>query len=152
LSKGRGLLPPALSFCFDREGLNETERREIAKNSQDEVVFIPPRMYENYLLNSAAIAAVLNELDCEKSKEVTEQQVSSALAAKQTSDANWIIEVHAADLLRELFNDLSQCRVAYDKPRHGLKLTEWILQHSPSDLDELKEFLGGLLKAPARKA
>ncbi len=41
-------------------------------------------------------------------------------------------EVHGAQLLKDLFGQLSERRVAYDKVRHGLELTRWILeQHSP---------------------
>jgi len=45
-----------------------------------------------------------------------------------------------------LFNDLSETRVSFDKVKHGVKLTGWIIQNSPSDLDELATFLKGILQ------
>jgi hypothetical protein len=85
LCTGKGLLPPALAFCFDREGLTEPDRLELSKNSQDLISFISRKMYENYLLNPAAIAAVLGELDSGRARPVTVQEVQAALAKEQTT-------------------------------------------------------------------
>src|SRR5262249_44633842 len=62
LSKGQGLLPPAIGFIFDQEGRSETEQADLKRQSGGRVHFLPRRIYENYLLNAQAIAAVMSTL------------------------------------------------------------------------------------------
>src|SRR5439155_11899920 len=54
LSGGRGLLPPAVGFIFDREGRSDGEREDLERYGS--VSFLPRRMYENYLLNPTGVA------------------------------------------------------------------------------------------------
>jgi len=49
--------------------------------------------------------------------------------------------IHGALLLADLFNDLSKNKVSYSKTKHSLLITEWIVENSPSDLEELKLLL-----------
>jgi hypothetical protein len=63
LSKGRGLLPPAIGFIFDQEGRSERERDDLVRQSGGKIVFLPRRMYENYVLNPIAIAAIMSSLE-----------------------------------------------------------------------------------------
>jgi hypothetical protein len=111
-------------------------------------------MYENYLLNASAISAVLNAADKDRPTPVTTQAVSDWLEAdgkrtkfiKVADESDWLHKVDAAQLLDAAFTALSGTRVSYDKVKHGLKLTEWIIKNSPGDLDELVTFLKGLLE------
>ncbi|MGH7492678.1 MAG: hypothetical protein ACREOO_09820, partial [bacterium] len=43
LSKGRGLLPPALGFIFDQEGRSERECKDLIRQSGGKVFFLPRR-------------------------------------------------------------------------------------------------------------
>ena len=52
----------------------------------------------------------------------------------------------AAKLLDALFAGLTEARVCFDKLNHGAKLTDWIIENSPADYDELKDFLDKALK------
>jgi ABC-type branched-subunit amino acid transport system ATPase component len=154
LCEGRGLLPPALGFCFDREKLSQADMEELTKDSNGLIQFIPRRMYENYLLNPKGIAAILNEVDAGKGTDVTEEQANEWLTKNRlspnyihSSDHNeWLKKVDAAKLLNGLFNDLTETRVRYDKLKHGEKLTDWIIQNSPADFDELSAFLKNVLR------
>lgn len=155
LCEGRGLLPPALGFCFDREKLSQAEMDELKIASNGLIQFIPRRMYENYLLNPKGVAAILNEADTGKTTEVTKEKVSEWLAENRLSKkyippaehAEWDKKVNAANLLKDLFNDLSEARVCYDKIKHGVKLTDWIIENSPADFQELGDFLKKALTA-----
>ena len=157
LSRGRGLLPPALGFCFDREGLSEAEMRELQSESNDLIHFIPRRMFENYLLNTDAIASVLNEVDTGNGIEHTGDAVNvwlqkNMLLPKYIDEADrgqWLQKVHAAKLLNDLFDELTGARVHYDKIKHGMKLTNFIIEKSPEDLAELGQFLIRLIQPAA---
>jgi len=60
LSGAQSLIPPAVAFLFDDEGRTETEKKILERLGKDLVRFTKRRMYENYLLDTQAIAAVLN--------------------------------------------------------------------------------------------
>lgn len=155
LCEGRGLLPPALGFCFDREKLSQTEMDELTKDSDGLIQFIPRRMYENYLLNPKGIAVILNEADTGKPTEITEDKIDEWLNQNRLSQnyisasdhGDWLKKVDAAKLLNDLFNALTETRVCYDKLKHGVKLTDWIIKNSPKDFDGL----GGFLKSALQK-
>jgi hypothetical protein len=156
LCRGRGLLPPALGFCFDREKLSQTEMEDLTRDSNGLIQFIPRRMYENYLLDPKAIAAILTESDKNRGASVTEQEVGGWLDKNKLNNSyisppehnEWLKKVDAAKLLKDLFNDLTETRVCFDKLKHGQKLTDWIIQNSPSDFEEL----GATLKTALQKA
>lgn len=147
LSTARGLLPPAIGFIFDREGRNEKDRADLARRGN--VFFLDRRMYENYLINPAALASVLNGLDGSRAAALTEAEVEAWLAAHrweprffagkpaQQSDDVWLREVRGEKVLAALFSDLSEQRVAYDKVRHGVALTDWMVEHAPAQLEEV---------------
>lgn len=152
LSKGRGLLPPALAFAFDREGHTNKSMQEMEQTCRG-LHFLPRTMYENYLLNPAAIAAVLSEADAGRPAAVTEQETNDWLNGLKSrklgysaSSDDWFKKADAARMLDEMFSDLSATRVCYDKVKHGVKLTEWIIRNSPADFAELAAFLSPLLK------
>jgi len=55
-------------------------------------------------------------------------------------------DVHGAKLLETIFNEFSECRIEYDKVKYGVALTEWILEHSPTDLTEVANVIASRLK------
>ena len=157
LSRGGGLLPPAVAFIFDREGRTAAEQEDLLRRSQGIVYFIPRRMYENYLLNPAAIAAVTSDIRGFRDTPVTEHEVQDWLdrnrwdaiyfevpPAERTA-AVWWREIRGARILADMFGDLSEHRVAYDKVKHGAALTEWLLEHRPDDLQEVGEMIERIL-------
>jgi len=158
LSTGRGLLPPAIGFIFDREGRGDREREDLERHGN--VFLLPRRMYENYLLTPDAIAAVVSGIDGFRDTPVTATEVEAWLDARrrdvkyfdplpvvQTPGA-WRINVHGAKLLTDLFSQLSEQRVSYDKVRHGVALTDWLLEHAPDDLQEVAQLIGEALARP----
>jgi len=153
LCVGKGLLPPALGFSFDREGRTEKERNELSRDSAGMIHFIPRRMFENFLLNPAAITTVLSQCDSNQEKPLVEKDVSDWIDENvndkrylSPSSTNWRSEVDAAKLLADVFNQLTESRVAFDKLKHGIALLKWIVQNSPGDLSELAQFIKEILQ------
>jgi hypothetical protein len=61
----------------------------------------------------------------------------------------WLKEVNAALLLRDLFQDLSGAKEQYRKVEYGYSLTDWICEHHPKQFDELASYIEDLLTAGA---
>jgi hypothetical protein len=151
LTQGGALLPAAVGFIFDREGRSRQEQDDLRRESSDLVRFLPRRMFENYLLVPEAIASLANAVGYFGSEKMTRDQVATWIEAHKwdhelfgqdvspeaRTDDLWYREVRGANLLEELFADLSDRRVTYDKVRHGLVLTKWICEHQPEDFADV---------------
>jgi hypothetical protein len=48
-------------------------------------------------------------------------------------------------VLKEVFATLSETRVAYDKVKHSLALTEWIIDNAPEELLGIAALLSQIL-------
>lgn len=149
LSTGQALFPSAVGFLFDREKLSDTEITDIKRNPPAPVEFLPRRLYENYLIHADAISAILNLEDEEREEQVTSEQITEWVTTwklKETKpvaqdEAEWIVTVDGAKLLKELFWDFSENRVEFRKTRHSKMLTEWLVENDPNSLVELALFL-----------
>lgn len=178
LCEGKGLLPPTIGFVFDREGRTDEEIEELLTSfsetgiERQHVQFLPRRMYENYLLDSRAIASVLQVFG----KTVEESAIATKLqsALSNTSFEEWkrgwpqdkaaqeewrkvkpkdyfrglspntprnADTIHAADVLSDLF---VQFELSYRKIETGRMLTQWLLDHLPEALDEVRVTLNKL--------
>lgn len=149
-------MPVAVGFSFDREGLNATQINDLVRQSAGKIHFIARRTYENYLLNSAAIAAVASMED--GFGNITAEQVGAWITAyagrysklpvdMPLSDLKWLTECDAPKLLAALFSELSETRVEFRKTRHSRLLTEWLIKHNRAVLDELIEYVSNFRKA-----
>ncbi len=155
LSTGRGLLPPAIGFVFDREKRSATDIEDLKRRGK--VFFLGRRMYENYLLSPAAIAAVATSLPNFRDPALTGQDVTEWLNAhrwdsrffkplpEDRTEETWHREVRGDKVLEAMFRELSEQRVEYDKVRHGAALTDWLLDHAPGDLVEVAQVLNEAL-------
>lgn len=155
LSKGGGLVPPAVGFVFDREKRTDKERKDLDRESGGLVEFLPRRMYENYLLNPRAFATVASSLDDFREVSVTANEVEEWIEksggaprywegeaeGSLLGNCDWLAGAHAARLLDDLFNDLSESRVTYDKIVHGAALTRWLCENEPEDLQEVANLI-----------
>ncbi len=164
LSSGKGLLPPAIAFVFDRETLSEQDCDDLEHQSNGLVSFLPRRMYENYLLHSAAIAALMNTIEGFRETPVAPQEIeewldtngwdtkylSSSMSRESERGVAWFENVDGAKLLKNLFSKLSEARVVYDnKPEYGQALTLWLIEHDPNTLQDVATFLTGILEKNA---
>lgn len=151
LTSGPSLMPPAVGFIFDSEGLSEQDKDDLTRQSGGLVRFLPRRMYENYLLQPGAIAYVMNSIDGFRAIPVSAQEVSDRLAQRKwnrsyladpvseesKTDTSWLSLVDGAKVLQDLFKELSEGRVAYDKVAYGVKLTEWLCENDFDRFDEV---------------
>lgn len=155
LGNGVALLPPTVGFLFDRERRTEQERCEFEQSAGKAVRLLERRMIENYLLDFASIAEILNEdAGTNISSDDIEQwllaetssgrRFESASARHENLDA-WERDVHAAKFLTALFNHFSHARVSYAKTDHGPRIFDRIVSRTPLALQplaaEVKTFL-----------
>lgn len=66
---------------------------------------------------------------------------SNGFSAEYLSE-EWYLGIHGGRLLTDMFNDLSESRVSYDKVRHGLMLTRRLVELSNGALTQLAVTLG----------
>ncbi len=164
LTASSTLLPPAIAFLLDTEGKSKSEKDEIDRKSSGLVRWLPRRMYENYLLSPLHLANILNEIDCKCEETISEHDIQKWLLAhsndKKYFDKDqydpglkypsntWEKTVHAAKLLNDLFNELTDSRVAYNnrKVDYGLRLTELLVEEPTPAIQELSQFLKSILE------
>jgi len=157
LATAPALIPPVIGFLFDRDGRTDRDIEDMSRQGGNLVRFLPRRMFENYLMLPAAIAAVANDIPGFSEFAIKPETVSDWLAerAKDTAylgqaaaqdwrDPEWRRVVHGARILADLFRELSEGRVEYDKTHHGVMLTSWILDQEPTAFDELARLLRGI--------
>jgi hypothetical protein len=159
LSRASVLLPPALGFVLDGECRSSPQKEELRKLSHGRAVFLSRRMYENYLLSATGIAAVVNEIaGFRPDKPVSEEEVQRLIEVKsQTSDfycrgtksmpADWIQGIDGARVLSEIFSELSETRVTFEKTKHSVALTKWLIQNDPGSVQEIGNLLGGFFSS-----
>lgn len=159
LSKGGSLLPPALGFVFDMELRLDSKLADIRKRFEQasiQVEFLPRRMYENFLLLPPALAHVMNSIGGFRDEQVTSDEVTTWLQSvpgntlyfltrEAAESSNWFLYVNGAKVLANLFSQLSQGRVTYEKTTYGPMLTEWIAKNQPKALEEVGTLLAKLL-------
>jgi predicted ATPase len=143
LSEANTLVPPTIAFIFDRECLSAGEQEELRKMGHGRVHFLPRRMYENYLLDPEAIAAVANMIEGFRTTPIAAEDVGNLFATKRNRQESgkrqlqyfckgvtqvpedWVRTIHAAGLLKDVFSELSENRVAYEKTTHSIELTKF---------------------------
>lgn len=155
LSQGKGLLPPAIGFIFDREERSQKEQEDLISRSKGAVRFTKRRMYENYLLNPNALASVMSNIEGFRDREITPKEIQEwlvrncwnrkyferAIAPKEQSEELWQKDVNGAKVLEDIFKELSENRINFDKIEYGVALTKWIIDNSPEDLREIADLL-----------
>jgi len=157
LSSANSPLLHSVRFSFDSEALSETDKADLIRRSDGRTSFIPRRNIEAYFIAPQAIAALLAELDVEVPGKSSEQVMASIATAAEAADSSacwngdvrnpaWLNEVDGARLLHEIFGQLTDHRVEYDKTLHGLALVKRIFESGDQGLlDDLPEHVLSLL-------
>ena len=162
LSGAHALAPPIVGVVLDREDSKDQEMRELEKISQGLLKFLPRRMYENYLLDSEAIASVANNQENFSKEPITADQVREWLETKRSFKkylpdslkdsvssldySKWLRVVDAAKLLEDLFRELSET-VTYLKTTHSIEITSWLLENNSDEIEALRKFLKSIVEA-----
>lgn len=156
LSNGAAVRPEATGFLLDCECLEEQKKKELIHRAKGRLGFLEYRMYENYLIDSDAIAAILNDLDKESEKKFTPDEIQSEIdiviqdkslycKKRLPDDVNnvWRQVIDGGKALHQIFAKLVETRFQYDpnKRIYGYKLTKWILEHKPDLLEPVAEQL-----------
>lgn len=153
ITSGNLILAPKTLFIFDPENRSPQQLQDLEKQNAK---FIPRRMYENYLIVPQALSIVLSNLD---SVEHTVTDVKSwfdknndrfklAGTPFQMENPDHLKNIDGAKVLKTIFQDLTNSRVSYNKILHGKAITEWLLEHEPSHLKELANFLHATISSP----
>lgn len=157
LSLGKGLLPRAKGFIFDRERRKESDRRAMELASErrggGKVLFLPRTMYENYLLHPAAISEVINtemKLSADQPyHEIAAEDVSAWLVAErdEQDEVIWLHEADGTKVLHDAFSHFTDQRLDYEgnKVYFGELLTRYLVVHDKSQLREVADLLSDAL-------
>ncbi len=149
------LMPPAIAFCLDSEYLSNNKKKDLLRASKA-VHFLPRRMSEIFLLDPPAIAAVANQTVGFRAQPIREDGVQALIDAKradrhcycqgtQEVPVDWITQIDGARILREIFAELSGSQVSFEKMRHSVAITDWILQNRKEHFRDLANWIGELI-------
>jgi hypothetical protein len=155
LTSGVALLPPAVGFIFDAEGRTPAQQADLTRQSNGLIRFLPRRTFENYLLVPEALAALMNSVAGFRDTAVLADEITDWLTQHRwdkkyfhvpiTTDsktaAYWLRAVDGASLLSDIFGELSERRVTYNKVEHGLQLTRWLCDHNFDHLAEIANLI-----------
>ena len=148
LSQPKALIPPALAFVIDREDLSDTDVEDLERHNG--VRILKRRMYENYLLDAEAIAAVLNNTATFRDeKEITAETIQQWLDDRIGDES--IDKIDAAKLLAELFSEISEGKEVYRKTTHSVELTRVLSKKDPDRFSELGQLLTEILVGDSDK-
>jgi len=152
LSKGTALVPPALAFSFDRDGRSDQQIEDMERASKAKAHFLPRLTYENYLLHPKAIASVVgSELSIDLSVQRVEIELDKICKESKMDAIEFEKSCRAPIILRDLFYILSDNKLRFDKMKHSLALTRWLVLNDAPSLQELADFVVGLVPKTMRK-
>lgn len=148
LSESSFLAPPMIAITLDQEAKSASQIEKIERECKGIVHFLPKPMIEDYLLDNAAIAAILT---IETGKSVTEKDVAQQIEQIILKSCCKLFPknpennaLHAAQALTFIFNALHQ-GLEYRKANHGLKIAEWIIQNKSMQFQPLQDWFKPIL-------
>lgn len=165
LSKAVTLLPDTLAFVFDREARSDADRDDLKRRMKDKVEYLPRYCFENYLLEWGAIAETLNEKPTFKAAPTKPADIEAWVTAKAAdrkywpndivpkplNDNNWRVDIRAAELLADMFADLSGGKEKYQKTVDSVAIAKWLLERRPEVFKEIADIIERFLpKSSAR--
>jgi len=151
-------LVKSTTFSFDREGLTDRQISDLLRYSKKRALFLERRMIECYLLDPAAIAAVINGQLSENP--ITEADVFGYLMAQggdlkfkahelwkgNISDGRWLEKVDAASLLAALFQEVTNSRANFQKTRDCIEILKLSLANNRPSVVGLIKYVMDLVK------
>ncbi|KRA65469.1 hypothetical protein ASD89_18085 [Caulobacter sp. Root656] len=160
LSAAAATLVVAVAFSFDSEKLNESEKTKMQADSKGLLHFLPRRHFECYLVDAAAIAALITNKDPASNGIATRERVEAELGALANErpfvvpqwqgnlrDPAWLASVDAANLIAAVCVNISESRATFNKKDDSLFLVRHILKHKPDDLAPLGDYVRNLVSA-----
>jgi predicted ATPase len=150
LSGAEHLLPPTIAFLFDDDARTPSQKNELVKLSSGRIFFLNRLMYENYLLHSKAITAVVNSTDGHRLG-VREADVVTFID-RCLGESQYFFDpglsgqigaIRANLVLEHLFRDLAD--LIFSKTTHSVELTQWLLTNAPDQLSEVTQLIASVL-------
>ena len=159
-------MPKTIAFILDQECMSVQERKELQWAGRGLVYFLPRRMYENYLLHPEAVAEVMNGIEGFRRQPISGDELREVFARKRTEvdprdptgrqlmyfckgtvevPEDWECVIHSADLLKDVFKEVSETRVQYEKTKHSVAITECLIRRKSESLADLGKWLVRLL-------
>jgi energy-coupling factor transporter ATP-binding protein EcfA2 len=135
------------SFVLDRETLSDEAVQSIGRQTGKRLVFLRRRCLECYALNPAAIAGLITSEASDLSVDAAtiEQEISrlggdrnygaASKWNKSLTHGSWLKSVDAAKLLADVFSNITENRLAFQKTIHTPRLI------ADTPIEDLKELV-----------
>ena len=109
-------------------------------------------MYENYLLVPDAVVSVANAIAGFRPNPLALDEVKDFLESRRQQkkyfckgtekiSSDWIQTIDGYKVLADIFQELSETRVTFQKTTHSILLTEWLLDNDREQLREIADLL-----------
>jgi hypothetical protein len=146
-------------FSFDSEQLSDEDKNDMKRESRGAIHFLPRRHIECYLICAPAIALFISERDQSATavsadavaEKIAELAVSERFHLPEwkgdVSDALWLAQVDAANLIAETCVGLSEARVTFNKKDDTLALLKLVKAGRPELLSELEGYVRTIVEA-----
>ena len=121
----------SVSFSFDSEDLSDQAKRELKRNSQGELHFLPRRHLECYLIHPQSIAEFIDQKNQKASPEEQVPTTEDIVCALKTlandekfrektwqenlEDPAWLTHVDAANLIKKVCESLTNQRITFNQ-------------------------------------
>ncbi|QIG92696.2 MULTISPECIES: AAA family ATPase [unclassified Bradyrhizobium] len=155
LSSAHSILPTTVAVSLDGDQRSIKDQENLERAFGSVLHFLDRRCYENYLIHPVAICSVLNATETfggvltasQVHEWILENGKDERLKAQEYEvlSPEWLARVDAPRLLEQLFQDISGAKEIYRKPLHSVALTKWLVEHDHRFLDELINYVVGLV-------
>ena len=147
-------------FSFDTEKLGDHQKSEMAKEANGNLLFLPRRHFECYLIDPEAIANLIVAKDPASIGVATLETVAEKLAELASevafkipewkgnlADVDWLAKVDAAKLIGRVTTVISEQRATFNKKEDSLALLKDMLVRQPESLRLLYDYVASLVIA-----
>jgi energy-coupling factor transporter ATP-binding protein EcfA2/ribosomal protein S24E len=146
ISEGTSLVPPAISFNFDRDARSSKVIEDMIRQSKGRAHFLAKETYENYLLHPKAISVLIGK-ESESAPSIPSVRRHLRNAIKNNISRAGVDArsgCHGARVLKEVFGKYVKTH-SYNKMEHSIELTRWICQNDPKFFKELGKYVQELV-------
>lgn len=160
LSKSGAALFVETVFSFDSEGLKDSQKKQMTKESGNKLLFLPRRHLECYLINPQAISDLIAIKDPSLARVVTGETVAKELSVQAASkgleipvwkgvlsDEKWLAEVDAANLISKVVSEISDSRATFNKKEDSFWLVKELVARDKESLKPLYDYVSALINA-----
>jgi hypothetical protein len=160
LSSATSALLVETVFSFDTEELSNPEKSLMKNEAKGQLLFLPRRHLECYLVDPEAIANLIVAKDPVSIDIVTPETVAeklTELASEDSfqipewkgdlSDDNWLAKVDAAKLIARVTAEISEQRATFNKNKDSLALLKDMLTCRRDSLEPLYDYVTSLVTA-----